>query len=402
MATFAQIETANGGKFPGFALLRHLLAATILMHHCRGIVSGVSSADGGAATAGLSLGERIAALPHTMMSVDGLRPVVFALIGSFFALSGFLVAGSAVRTANVRTFLAFRALRIVPALFSEVTLSAVFLGALLTTLPLADYYASWDFWRYFGNIGGFVTMTLPGVFATNPVPGVVNANLWTLKPEFYSSFALAAMMATGVLRDRRVLGAGFLVAGAAILVLTLPGVDLLSTRELDRHFASWFIVWLFVCGVAFYRFADLIPFRADAAVGAALAYYLGMLLRAPDVVSTLFLVYATAAFGALNLKAFAFLDRTDYSYGLYLYGYPIAQTLVWAMMRTGVYAPSAMATLSVMAATLALTLAFAALSWRYVEKPVLGWKRFFVADARKGADAAPRAAAQASKRPLAA
>jgi peptidoglycan/LPS O-acetylase OafA/YrhL len=65
----------------------------------------------------------------------------------FFALSGFLVTGSAIRTRSVRTFLTFRFLRIFPALATEVTLSAVILGPLLTTLPLKDYVSDHHFWN---------------------------------------------------------------------------------------------------------------------------------------------------------------------------------------------------------------------------------------------------------------
>jgi hypothetical protein len=39
-----------------------------------------------------------------------------------------------------------------PALATEVTLSAVILGRLLTTLSLQDYVSDRRFWEYFGNI----------------------------------------------------------------------------------------------------------------------------------------------------------------------------------------------------------------------------------------------------------
>jgi peptidoglycan/LPS O-acetylase OafA/YrhL len=63
------------------------------------------------------------------------------------------------------------------------------------------------------------------------------------------------------------------------------------------------------------------------------------------------------------------IESGDYSYGIYLYGFPIQQTLVhlfpifreaWPLLFL-VGAP--------------LTLAFAAVSWHFIEKPTLSLKR---------------------------
>jgi hypothetical protein len=62
------------------------------------------------------------------------------LLPMFFSLSGFLVAGSMERTRTLEGFATLRVLRIAPALAVEVLLSAILLGATLTTLPLSDYF----------------------------------------------------------------------------------------------------------------------------------------------------------------------------------------------------------------------------------------------------------------------
>ncbi len=67
-----------------------------------------------------------------------LRFLLAAILPMFFALSGFLVAGSLART-RLHQFVTLRALRLVPALAFEVMLSALILGPLFTTLPLRDY-----------------------------------------------------------------------------------------------------------------------------------------------------------------------------------------------------------------------------------------------------------------------
>jgi peptidoglycan/LPS O-acetylase OafA/YrhL len=62
------------------------------------------------------------------------EPFVAFLLPMFFALSGFLVAGSLERSDTLVTFLGLRVFRIMPALTVEVLLSALVLGPLLTTI----------------------------------------------------------------------------------------------------------------------------------------------------------------------------------------------------------------------------------------------------------------------------
>jgi peptidoglycan/LPS O-acetylase OafA/YrhL len=148
------------GIGPGFDFLRLLLALWIFHGHAIWLAGGHTDLvfePHATATA--------AAVLQDGGSWTGIkRPIHVALVPMFFALSGFLVIGSAFRLRDVRTFLAFRGLRLFPALLVEVTLSALFLGAAVTSLPLTQYFRSPIFWRYFGNCVGEVTFALPGVF----------------------------------------------------------------------------------------------------------------------------------------------------------------------------------------------------------------------------------------------
>src|SRR5205823_1760511 len=70
---------------------------------------------------------------------------------------------------------------------------------------------------------------------------------------------------------------------------------------------------------------------------------------------------------ALQWRAFNGLG--DYSYGLYVYSFPIQQTIVYVMPEVS--------PLLLFALAMLLTLAVAALSWHMVEKPLLGLKSRF-------------------------
>ena len=71
------------------------------------------------------------------------------------------------------------------------------------------------------------------------------------------------------------------------------------------------------------------------------------------------------------------IKRGDYSYGIYLYGFPLTQALAATL-------PSLRAhTLAFRLAAFALTLAFAVLSWHFFEKPALRLKALVVPTRRQ-------------------
>src|SRR5262249_6839314 len=111
--------------------------------------------------------------------------VIPALVPSFFALSGYLVAGSFERCRTIGMFIGLRVLRIFPALSVETILSAFILGPIFTIYSLGDYFSNPLLFSYLGNIVGHVQFELPGVFETNPDPHVVNGQLWTVPYELY-------------------------------------------------------------------------------------------------------------------------------------------------------------------------------------------------------------------------
>ena len=67
----------------------------------------------------------------------------------------------------------------------------------------------------------------------------------------------------------------------------------------------------------------------------------------------------------------------DYSYGLYVYAFPIQQLLIW---RMGDWASPVL----ICVLTVALTLPVAALSWHALEKPALDWLRALRSQLRSG------------------
>jgi peptidoglycan/LPS O-acetylase OafA/YrhL len=355
------------GIGPGFDALRLLLAFYIFYGHTLWIAGG-ADAMGVAATAATTATTAAAGVvEHGTAGFTGwTRPFHVAAVPVFFALSGFLVCGSAERLRVVRTFLGFRFLRIFPALSVEVALSALLLGPLLTNLPLSQYFTDYHFFRYFGNIPGFVTFELPGVFTENPVKGTVNANLWTLPSEFYCYLVTSALMALGLFFNRTVY-LGILAVTTVVLIF----MSLFSGFGVTAAVPSPFLItYYFFVGVAFFQWREKIPvdwriFLACAVIGFGLLMKKELVFLAP-----IFVTYCTVFFGMVQIPKIPVLQNGDYSYGIYLYGFPIAQALVAIMPLTFIghgWLLLAVATL--------LTLIFSMLSWHYIEKPTLDLKK---------------------------
>ncbi len=376
MTSLEQIKQKYDGIYPGFHFLRHILAFIILFHHSRILLRGIDVVTGDYVKGNI-LSTVGGDFSLADFSVELLRPFLFALVGGFFALSGFLVADSAIRTKDIKVFLTFRILRIFPALMSEVTLSALLLGVAFTTLPLSEYFSSPMLYHYFGNILGDVHYFLPGVFVNNPISGMVNGNLWTLPSEFHCYLIMAGLMLTRVLFNQRMFLVVFIILSIAALLL--PFFTDWVTRSDNTHFSGWFIVYLFFAGVFCSLFSSRIPMNIWIFTALGILYVFTMLFSVSDFFSGLCLVYCTLYLGTLKYEWFDKLVKADYSYGSYLYGYPIAQSVVYVLMGIGITTmPKALALPLVFGITFALTILFASVSWRFIEKPCLNLKKYFL------------------------
>lgn len=355
------------GIGPGFDMLRIGLALSVVGWHSLHITQGE---------------------PHPLEHLHLFWFPGYAILSMFFALSGFLITASAMRL-SLGNFVINRALRIVPALMVEVVLSAFVLGAIFTTLPLSEYFRSEGFWRYFGNIAGFVSLKLPGVFAVNPDHSV-NLSLWTIPYEIGCYAIIAALIVSRCLHKRKIVLALCLAFAVVALGIYLVDPGFVPTSALDPrsffvgHGSRLFISFLLGITAYLYRFDIAYSHRSAAAcalfclVVAAAGPLPGALL---NVLVTPALAYLTVYLGVSDLPELPLFRHGDYSYGIYLYGYPLQQTIValWPDHR----AASLLFVVSV-----PVIMAFAMFSWHAIERPILGLrKRFsFIAEVRMRAE----------------
>lgn len=352
------------GFGPGFDFLRIFLAVSVVLIHAP-LITG------------------------TWSPLDPVWMFQFSILPMFFALSGFLIGGSAQRLV-FSSFILNRGFRIMPALVVEIVLSALVLGPLVTSLDLASYFSDERFFRYFLSIVGLIQYELPGVFENAHYTrflnghevGIVNGSLWTVPHEMFCYLIMSAIILLGLLK-RPLLVLSFtilVVSGGIALQLTAPhpGRILDSLTYIFAQRGSARLIPAFLAGLLFYQFRYAIPLRwslvAGCFAGLAAIQFIGtqdwiasVLIQA---ITTPMLAYITVFLGLTPLPRLGILNTGDYSYGIYLYSCPIQQTVNWLL-------PDIRSNAFNFIASLVLTALFAAFSWHFIEKPALKLRKSF-------------------------
>jgi peptidoglycan/LPS O-acetylase OafA/YrhL len=280
------------------------------------------------------------------------------IVPMFFALSGFLVAGSLERAKSLFVFFGLRVFRIVPALTVEVLLSALILGPLLTEFSLAAYAADPAFRLYFLNILGEIHYHLPGLFIHNPTTAV-NGQLWTVPFELACYVLLGALACVDAYRRGWLLIVIFGVLQALQIVNTI--------YRFNPNFngaGGSTIVLCFLAGLLLYRYRKVVVYSAPLALA---AFALSMIsIELPNAIrfAPLPMAYFTMYLGLRSPKPDRILMSGDYSYGLYLYGYPVQQAVIFLLPGLREWYWNILISLPIAAAV-------ASLSWHLIEKPVL-------------------------------
>lgn len=321
----------GASRLNNFDALRLLAAVTVVISHSFALAGNAQPAVG-------------------VMDAGTIAVVVF------FGISGFLITQSWAVDPDLWRFAAKRALRIMPALVVVLLVTTLVLGPLVTTLGPSDYFTHSGTWAYLlQNAVMITTHELPGVFADLPYPREVNAVFWTLQIEVIAYIGVAVVGVMGGLRYP------WLAPLLAVLLIAAPHGLAPWTRGL-------FMLQAFSVGASLYMLRDHVPWHLGLVVAGLLAWAVApeglQLLLAVGVIpyATIFIAYRGPAI-LRRLTA-----RGDFSYGVYLIGYPVGQVvaLLWG---------SSVTTAIVIGVSLPVTYLLAAVSWTLIEQPALGMKK---------------------------
>lgn len=250
----------------------------------------------------------------------------------FFFLSGLLVTNSILQRQSTSHFLISRFFRIWPALVFVVLSVALVVGPIVTSLDSASYFSNQDTFLYIKNQvimntwnnRGLGYFELPGVFVNNHYKGDVNVSLWTLAAEVYAYLFLVA---------------SFMVFSKSRMIITIILLLIIIDSILPFRVIFTFLAignkdysllpFCFSIGALLALYKERIIISSLLPIGFCLFYFLlnNTVYREP-------LFYVSVFFLILYLATRQFVVRYlklpgDYSYGIYLWGWPIQQLLAY-------------------------------------------------------------------------
>ena len=256
----------------------------------------------------------------TILSGDTIYIAPYGLY-PFFAFSGFLIAGSLLRKKEVKTWSFFKArlVRLIPALAFTVFMCA-FLGVFFTTLTPKEYFTSSQTYKYLLNSIFVIVHDLPGVFTSNHYVSTVNGSLWSMCIEFLCYVACFVLYKLKWLEKKKlIILSPFVFAASAVLIYFLPH-DIKTGVK---------VATVFYIAILYYVFWDYLKFKPIYTIIAGVLSLATMLLRIPYVGIYVFYPYFILSIAFSSHQCSEKLAKLgDYSYAMYLWGFPVQQALI--------------------------------------------------------------------------
>lgn len=208
---------------------------------------------------------------------------------------------------------------------------------------------------------------ISGLINNIPWPHAFNGSLWTLVYEAMGYLLIGVFGVFGVFKkhSKIVLGATLTLFGLYVIDKAMPGmagniVPVFTDPQLLP------LMLFFFAGSTWYLYQDKVPLSSKYFVLAVAMYLLSMRFGFYALVGPITFVYVVFYLAAkFPIKSF---DRkADFSYGIYIYAFPVQQILaIMGAHNLGVWMYSLLAAL--------LTLPFAVASYYFVERPALKLK----------------------------
>ncbi len=300
-------------------------------------------------------------------------------VNCFFVVSGFLITGSFKRSKSLKVFFLNRFLRIFPGFWVALILTAFVIG------PIIYFIKNDDLPGYFkvheNTPHGYVLYnfclkinqnSIGKLFSENNYPFLVNGAIWTLTYEFICYLLVMVAGYLGFIK-KNILWILFLLILSVLNVLVYSDILKIVPSQILAfiHFLTYFVAGAFA-----FIYSDLI--RLNKILTYSLTLVVFILALIPNFV--LFNLYhllmplllAHVIFGWAYFSTESNFEKKlpDLSYGLYIYGWVIQQSLVYLKIwdsNLTVY----------FFGVLFLTLILSVFSFYLVEKPCMNLKRLY-------------------------
>lgn len=300
-------------------------------------------------------------------------------VAGFFVLSGFLVTRSFEGSPNVVRYLWKRILRIFPGFWVCLAVTALVFGTIATLYQhgtLSGYFnlssvgpVGYIYHNAFLNMNQWdINGLLYGTpYSHTGYPQAFDGSLWTLIYEFKCYIGVAILgILTLTKRSRRI---GPIVLSLLFWVAQiedyanphlLAGIPLIGDINMAR------LGFIFSLGMLLYLYRQSIPCSWTLAGVAMVVYLVGMRTGLYEGIGQAAFAYL-CLFAAIKLPLKRFDKYGDFSYGIYIYSFPIEQ--LCALFGAEHFGYPAYVAISI-----AGTMVFAVPSWFLVERPCLRLK----------------------------
>lgn len=282
----------------------------------------------------------------------------------FFIISGYLVTKSWTQEPSWIVFARKRFLRIYPA-FVTCLIFCICVGSVFTNLKQDAYWQSSEVMHYF--IKNMLLQNyppLPGVFEGNPFKSVVNGSLWTIPIEVSCYIGVLMLGISGLLKSKR-RSMVCLVAALLWVVFWGQNINIFGATVQSAALPTYYAAFIF--GAIFFQLKEwLSPSMLLAGCLLVVAWFI------PSNNFTHFLGIAALGYFVVNLAQWMGhrwsekRGSIDLSYGIYLYAFPIQQSLSDSFPQDTGW--------MLLAKTIPLCLICALFSWFVVERPALKLK----------------------------
>ncbi len=297
----------------------------------------------------------------------------------FFIISGFLITKSWETKRSVFDFIISRMVRIFPALLFTIAITTFILGPLLTTYSLTDYFKSEETYKHLLNISLYrIFYILPGVFEFNPYNNAVNGSIWSLAYEF-TCYLMTIIL--GYIRFFKRKWINLSVYLFVLILFLIYDIDLEKCNYLIPLFGLQLhkflqLYILFFSGSIFYQFRSSISFNWKTYLLILCFLILARFNHfsfVPNSIILTFLIFALVFSKKNKLNRFG--KYGDFSYGIYLFAFPIQQAIAYL-------APKETNLWLLIILSLLFTFIASIVCWNLIEKPSMKLKNKFLKNIR--------------------
>jgi peptidoglycan/LPS O-acetylase OafA/YrhL len=363
------VDAAFSARDNSFGFLRLLFAFCVLVSHALPLGFGRDDPGAGLTHGQAELGE-------------------IGILG-FFTISGFLITRSAARF-PIGRYLWHRGLRILPGLWVCLIVTALVFGpvvALIERGTLAGFLTAGDGPIQYVVKNALVAIRqygISGLLVDTPYgrrtggESVFDGSLWSLMYEVLCYFLVGGLALIGVFKRAKWLvvvlaGAGFgLILRDFVTAPHIPGPQgthgpFLGIGALDTY-SLVYLTYVFLLGALFELYRKVIVLNDGGAIIAAVVLIATLQCGGFDVLGYPAFAYLTLWLAVRLPRAFRRIGREhDYSYGFYIYAFPVQQLFALiGVPDLGLVPYIALSAIG--------TLVFAVPSWHLVERPAMAFK----------------------------